>query len=256
MVGLTWWSVLAVLGLLGAVAALVVVNRRSATSVGSDVGLTRAVRVTRVIAIAYAALTVIGSIASIVPTLINDTVTVRLPVKQFWPSLPNTAEVTGTTADVVGGGFDHAMVVVAGLDTATRVWLAAGNVLQGATNVVIGVVVAVLCTSVIRQNPFRPALTGGINLTAAAIIVGGLGWQVCDAIAGGLAASQVLRATGWSVDVAEIDWMDMREIIGLPSEGYGWTLDFWPIWGGLALFAVAAVFRYGQELQKDADGLV
>ncbi|WP_105036699.1 hypothetical protein [Cryobacterium aureum] len=79
--------------------------------------------------------------------------------------------------------------------------------------------------------PFRPALTRGINLTATTIIVGGLGWQVCDAVAGGLASFQVLRATGW-------------------------TLDFWPIWVGLALFAVAAVFRYGQKLQRDFDELV
>lgn len=128
--------------------------------------------------------------------------------------------------------------------------------LQGATNVVIAVVVVMLCTSIIRQDPFRPALTRGINLTATSIIAGGLGWQVCDAVAGGLASSQVLRATGWSLDTAEIDWTDIRQVIGLPMEGHEWTLDFWPIWVGLALFAVAAVFRYGQELQRDSDGLV
>ena len=256
MLALSWWHALVAIGLLGAIAALVVVGRRSAAGADGGVTPTRAVRVTRIIALAYAALTVMGTISSILPTLFADTVAVRLPVKPFWPSLPNTAEVTGTTAEVVGGGFDHALVSVAGLDTATRVWLASGDVLQGAMNVVIGVVVAVLCTSIIKENPFRPALTGSINLTATAIIVGGLGWQVCDAVAGGLAGSQVLRATGWSVDPAEIDWMDIRQVVGLPMEGHGWTLDFWPIWVGLALFAVAAVFRYGQKLQKDSDGLV
>lgn len=256
MAALTWWTALLVLLVLGTIATVVVIERRSGSRPGTDVGATKAVRVTRIIAILYAVVTMLGTVADALQRLLSDAVSVRLPVKPFWPSLPSTVEVTGTTADVVGGGFDHAVVTVAGLDTAPRVWLAAGDVLQGATNVVIAVVVVMLCTSIIRQDPFRPALTRGINLTATSIIAGGLGWQVCDAVAGGLASSQVLRATGWSLDTAEIDWTDIRQVIGLPMEGHEWTLDFWPIWVGLALFAVAAVFRYGQELQRDSDGLV
>ena len=256
MAALTWWNALVVIVVLGAITILWVVGRRSRPRVGTEVGASTAIRVTRIIAFVYAAVSVVGTVAGALQNLFSETVSMRLPVKPFWPSLPSTVEVTGTTADVVGGGFDHAVVTVAGLDTATRVWLAAGDALQGATNVVIAVVVVVLCTSIIRQDPFRPALTRGINLTATSIIVGGLGWQVCDAVAGGLASSRVLRATGWSLDTAEIDWTDIRQVIGLPMEGHEWTLDFWPVWVGLVLFAVAAVFRYGQKLQRDSDGLV
>ena len=34
------------------------------------------------------------------------------------------------------------------------------------------------------------------------------------------------------------------------------TIAFWPIFSGLALAAVAAAFRYGEELQRDTAGLV
>ena len=253
---LTWWNIIVVIGMLGAASVLLVVGRRSRSRAGNEAGRTTVARVTRIIAITYAAVSAIGAVAGAVQSLFSETVTVRLPVDPFWPSLPSTVQVTGTTADVVGGGFDHAVVVLTGLDTATRVWLAAGDVLQGATNVAIGVVVAALCTSIIRLNPFRPALTRGINLTATVIIAGGLGWQVCDAVAGSLASFQVLGATGWSLDTSDVDWNDVREIIGLPGVRHEWIVEFWPIWVGLALFAVSAAFRSGERLQRDTEGLI
>ena len=248
--------VLVVLVLLGVISILWVAGRQSRTRVDRPVDPTTALRVTRIVAVVYAAASVVGTFADALPNLFSPTVRVRLPVESFWPSLPSTVQLTGTTADVVGGGFNYAMVSVNGLDAATRVWLTASDVLQGATNVVIGVVVAVLCTSILRLDPFRPALTRGINLTAIAIIVGGLGWQVCDAVAGGLASAQVLGATGSSLDTSKVDWNDVRQIIGLPGVGQDWVVDFWPIWIGLTLFAVSAAFRYGQRLQQDNAGLI
>ena len=259
MFTLSWIHIAIVIvgiGVLAAVTWRLAVTRPTAASTkAASIPLTL-VRVTRVLAVFYAAATVIGTVTVVVQHLISDSVAVRMPVRPFWPSLPETVEISGTTAEVVGGGFDHAMVSVTGLDTVTRVWLASGAAVQGATNVVIGIVVVLLCTSIIKQNPFRGALLRGINLTGAAVIVGGLGWQICDAVAGSRASAQVLRATGWSLDTAEVDWTDVRQVIGLPNEGYGWTLDFWPIWVGLALFVVAVVFRYGRTLQNDTDGLV
>ena len=93
-------------------------------------------------------------------------------------------------------------------------------------------------------------------MTATTIIVGGLGWQVCDAVAGGLASSQVLGATGWTLDTATLDWNDIRQLIGLPWASQDWTVNFWPIGVGLSLFAVSAVFRHGQKLHKDTQGLI
>jgi hypothetical protein len=271
MAGLTWWMIVIIIlvvvafivvAALGTMAIVDAVHRRSARRSGNAFSHRTAVqvrsmtwiRVARVIAIGYAAASVIGTVYDTLEGLLSDTVMVNLPVGQFWPRLPSTVELSGTTADVVGGGFDQAMVEVSGLDTTTQVWLAAGGVLQGTTNVVIGLTVVLLCTSIIQHNPFRAKR--GINLAAAAIIVGGLGWQICDAVAGGLASTQVLGATGSSLDTSKVHWNDVRDVIGLPAAASEWTVDFWPIWVGLALFAVSAAFQYGQKLQKDTAGLV
>lgn len=256
MLGLSWWLIANAALVLGALSILMVVRRRSRARGGDNLNPTTLLRVTRFIAIMYAVASAVGMVVGVIQTVLSETVTVRLPVAEFWPSLPSTVEITGTTADVVGGGFDHAIVAATGLDTAPRVWLAASDVLQGVTAVVIAMVVVVLCTSVIRQNPFRPTLTRGINLTATTILVGGLGWQICDTVAGALASSQVLRPTGWGMNPSQVDWTDVREVIGLPEAGLQITIDFWPIWVALALFAVSAAFQYGQKLQRDTAGLV
>ncbi len=216
----------------------------------------RGVRVPRVLAIVYAISSGAAALYGAITSLLDETVSLNLPVEQFWPSLPDAVRLEGVTARVTGGGFTQAAVQVSGLAGEARAWLAAGYLLHGAMGVVVGVVVAMLCTSVIRQNPFRPVLVRGIDLSAAAIVAGGLGWQICTAAAGGLASAQVLGIPGWAVDTARVHWEDVTQIIGLPGVGRQWTVDFWPVWVGLALFAVSAVFRYGQRLQKNTEGLV
>lgn len=220
----------------------------------SDVA--RGVRVPRVIAIIYAVSSGIAALYGATSSILDGSVSLNLPVEQFWPTLPDGVHLTGATARVTGGGFSQAAVQVAGLAGAPRAWLAAGYLLQGAMGVVIGVVAAILCTSVIKQNPFRPVLIRGINLSASAVIVGGLGWQICSTVAGDLASAQVLGIDGWELDTTKVHWDDVRQIVGLPGTGFQLTLDFWPLWVALALFAVSAVFRYGQRLQKDTEGLV
>lgn len=48
----------------------------------------------------------------------------------------------------------------------------------------------------------------------------------------------------------------MHSVIGIPEAAQGWNIDFWPLGIGLSLLAVSAVFRYGQQLQKETDGLI
>jgi len=251
--GFAWWNI-AIIGVVVVLAIaipIVIIRVRSAAVPG-----TAAARATRVIAVIYVVASGIGTIAIVARTLFDRSVSVLLPVESFWPTIPAGVEIDGLQAEVVGGGFTEALVDVTGLDGPTRVWLAASSLLQGATMVMIAIVIALLCTSVMRQDPFRAALPRAINVTAITIIAGGLAWQLCGAIGNGLASEQVLRSTGGSIEFDQFAYEDYNEIIGFPSIGHQWSVDFWPIWIGLALFALAAAFRYGMKLQRDTEGLV
>jgi len=214
------------------------------------------VTIVRVMAAIYAGGAVIGTIASVARTITSTSVDVVMPVTPFWPTLPPGAGVEGTTATVVAGGFSQAAVTVDGLDGASRAWLVGEQVFQGATNVVVGVVIFVLCSSILKQDPFRSTLARGITVSAITIMVGGIGWQLCGSIGGWLASEQVLRTTGghWK---DTITWPDFDAILGMPQPGgNSWSIDFWPIGAGLALLALGAVFRFGRVIQKDTEGLV
>jgi hypothetical protein len=232
------------------VTVIVVIARRSAAP-GTAIA-----RATRIIAVITAAVTALATVTDVIRDLTAASVRISLPVQQFWPTLPATADVQGLTATVTGGGFTVADVDVDGLDAAARTWLSVSTLLQGATTVAVALVVIVLCSNLIKQDPFRSTLTRSVNITAVIIMVGGIAWQVAGIVAGTLAADQVLRWQGWGMDSATVDWTDITEIIGLPSVGNNWSVDFWPIGVGLALLALSAAFRYGERLQKDTEGLV
>lgn len=245
------WIALLVIISIGVALAVVIVRAKSAAAPG-----TAAVRAARVVGVISIVASGIGTIVGVVRTLFDTSVSVLMPVDPFWPSIPTGVTLEGLHATVVGGGFTEAQVDVAGLDLPARVWLAASELLQGGTIVVIALVIVMLCSNIMRQDPFRAALTRSIGLTGIAIIVGGLVWQVCGAIGGGLASDQVLGLTGGSIDTQAFTYDDFSVVFGLPGVGHNWSLDFWPIWIGLVLFALAAVFRYGEKLQRDTEGLV
>ncbi len=215
-----------------------------------------AAKAARVIAYLYIAASVIGTATLVIGTFVNRSVHVSLPVTQFWPVLLPGAKWDGLQAKVVGGGFGVASVDVEGLDVPTRFWLAGEQALQGTTSIVIGVVVVLLCTSVLRSSPFRPALVRGINVSAITVIVGGILWQLCGAIGGMLASGQVLKYSSGEY-TATAKSLDPATIYGLPQWGGGsWTIDLWPIGIGVTLLVLSAAFRYGAQLQKDTEGLV
>jgi hypothetical protein len=204
----------------------------------------------------YAAGAILFTGAQLVSDFTSNAVNVSLPVQQFWPVLPAGARITGgPTAHVVNGGFTDASVTVSGLDIAARSWLAATTLLQGATVAILAIMVATLCSTVLKNRPFRPALTLGIRTTAFAIMFGGIGWQVCSAIGRTLAAHQVLQL-GSTAFPPRINYPGVETIMGFPSPGWDGSIDLWPIWVGLAFFALAAAFRYGERLQRDTEGLV
>jgi hypothetical protein len=212
-------------------------------------------RLTFVIAIIYAAGTALATIGTVVALFAGQIVSVAVPVAQFWPKLyPSAHIVEGPTAKVAGGGFSLAQLSVSGLDPDTRLWYGAGDLLQGATFVIIAVAVAVLCSRLFGKQPFEARLTRTFSATAAVIIIGGLGWQICFGVAGGLASQQLFSVTEWTLKGTQLRNDNLSDI-GWPGVGANWSVDFWPVWVGLALFAIAACFRYGEKLQRDRTAL-
>lgn len=217
----------------------------------------------RFLAFLYAGVGLIGTVVNAIAMLVNDAVQVALPVRQFWPeTYPWITLDPAPAASVVGGGFTTADVLVTGLGTDARLLLAAGNVVQGLTFVVIAAVIGLLCHRLLGGSPFRPLLARSMTWAAVAISVGGLAWQVLLQVGGSIASRQVLGVTGWGADAPSTEMMDYISThfdafaTGLPQPYPGFQLEFWPLYLGLALAAVAIAFRQSERLQRDTEGLV
>lgn len=211
--------------------------------------------ITMIGAIAYAALVSVGTLWSVVSTLAAPHVDVSLPVMSFWPDpRPGVFDITGPTAQVVAGGFTVADVQVEGLDLPARTFLAAGTLVEGAVFVLLATVIAMLCRQLRSEAPFASSLTSALTGAGITLGIGGIVWQILTAIGAVLAAQQTLRIDGWASSTA-VDPADATAH-GLPEPSLAASIEFWPIFIGLALVAVAAAFRLGERLQSDTRGLV
>jgi len=210
--------------------------------------------VVRIGALLYGAVMVIVTAVGVIGNLTSDIVQVTLPTQEFWPVLPDGVEWTPASgAALVGGGFLQAEASVEGLGMNVRTMLAAGVLVQGLTQLAVTAAVYLLATRLLAGEPFQPAMSHAISLTAAALIAGGLLWQVLFGVGEFIAARQVLEAGGWAW-TEDLGLEDPSVL--LPQPRLALTIEFWPIFTGLALAAVAAAFRHGERLQRDTVGLV
>jgi hypothetical protein len=110
-----------------------------------------------------------------------------------------------------------------------------------------------LARRLLAGEPFGPALSRAVMVAAVALVVGGIAWQLCFGIGQSIAASEALAITGWSWDGA-LFIEDPTSLLPVPRLAV--MVEFWPIFIGMALAAVAAAFRQGEKLQADTAGLV
>lgn len=243
----------AVIGvLIGIGVVSLVTGRKTSDRVARDSSV---LRVTMVGAIVYAALVTVGTLWSIVSTVVAPQVDVSLPVSSFWPEpRPGVFDITGPTAEVVAGGFTVADVRVEGLDLPARLFLAGGTLVEGAVFVLLATVVAMLCRQLRSDAPFASSVTTALTGAGITLGIGGIVWQVLNAIGDFLASEQTLRIDGWASSTA-VEPSDALAH-GLPEPSLAASIEFWPIFIGLALVAVAAAFRMGERIQSDTRGLV
>ncbi|SDS09622.1 hypothetical protein [Microterricola viridarii] len=227
---------------------------------------------TRFGATAAAGIAAVTALALVLQTLTAQAVSVTIPVQTFWPGVYPWVQIQqGPTATVTGGGFSSATVDIEGLDAGTRVLLAGGHLLQGATVAVLAAAVAVLCHRLLANEPFRPIVARSFIVGAVALMVGGIGWQICFETAGYQAAEQALLITAWSSEQISVAGSTLGPdtgiggvpfgtfdplTTGLPQPTMDASIEFWPIFLGLALLAVAAAFRQSERMQRDTVGLV
>ena len=216
----------------------------------------------RFLALVFAGMALIGTVTNAIGMLVDDVVSVALPVQQYWPgAYPWVTLDPAPPASVVGGGFTTADVLVTGLGEDARLWLAAGNIAQGLTVVILLAVLALLCHQLLGGTPFRPVLARSTMVAAWTFAVAGTAWQIFLTIGSGIASRQVLETIGWSArwpndEVANSFGGNLDNVTGLPLPDSSFQVETWPIVIGLALAAIAIAFRYSERLQKDSEGLV
>lgn len=255
-----WWVVVAMVIVIGLAATIFLVRKdaRNPQQRHSPALLFGG----RFLALVFAVLSLIGTVINAIGMLISDTVQVALPVQQYWPDVyPWITLDPAPAASVVAGGFTTANVVVNGLGMDARLWLAAGNVAQGLTYVIIAAVLALLCHQLLGGSPFRPLLARSMMWMAWTIAVAGTAWQVFLEIGGRIASGQVLANLGWNAhwpnqEIADLFSGDPSSATGLPLPYPSFQVNGLPIVVGLALAAVAIAFRYSERLQKETEGLV
>ncbi|ALE07104.1 hypothetical protein AL755_19220 [Arthrobacter sp. ERGS1:01] len=238
------------------VVALILFSGRTMAKDSDAVAGGTMVRLTRRIAWLYVAICGVGALVATAETLWDAAVTVRLPVAEFWPKLPETVTIQTPLATVESGGFAWANVSVSGLDVQARLMLTGAVLAQAALAVVAGLVIIKLCTAVMNKTLFAPRLTKGVQQVAGVVLVGGLVWQGCQIFGGTMAAEQVLGATAWGQAGETIAWTDIHTMVGLPSVAYSWEFNFWPVGVALVLMVLAELFRQGSKVQQGATGLV
>ena len=239
---------------LAAVAGALVVALVALIARGRVGGGASALRLVRGGAAVDAVIVLVLTVVAVVGQLTLDTIEVALPVQTFWPVLPEGVEMTpGGDARIVGGGFTETLTSVSGLGMGARALLAAGTLVQGLTQLAVTAAVLLIAHRLLAGEPFRPVVRKAVLLAAAALIGGGILWQVCTGVGEFMAANEALGAVGWSWD--ESLGIDDPTVL-MPEPRLGITIQFWPIFTGFALAAVAAAFRYGEALERDTAGLV
>ncbi|MBT8798387.1 hypothetical protein [Microbacterium flavum] len=206
------------------------------------------------IALAWAVISGVAAVYLILTTLLAPAVTMTIPVRTFWPQLPEGTTLEGPTATLEQGGFVSADVTLLHLSMTARVLWALSQALWCIVPGTIAALVAVAAFRLRAGHPFTPLLARGAGITAAVVALGGVAAQILGDIAGTIAAGELLRWSG--AEYPDVPGIEDALHAWWPQPGYEIALPFWPIAAGFGFAALAAILRDGMRLQRDTEGLV
>jgi hypothetical protein len=230
--------------------------------VGAPLALARlrgpfVLRAVRVGGVVYAVLSVIVTAFTVIPLIAGGPSVVSVPLLVHRLLRPSGVMFeTGPTATVTDGGVDRATLTLTGLGVPTRVLLICAALSVAAVSIVIAVALAQIAAAALRGEPFVPAAARSVTVVAVAIAVGGTLSAVLQQWGEWSAGRDALFVTAWGSASISGPGTTLADL-GWPDPAYfALQIPFLPLLLGLGLTAIAAVFRAGERLQRDTEGLV
>lgn len=217
-------------------------------------GEPRILRVLEVIAQIYILLTVLGVLFALTGTLLSEgSIMVELPVQQFLPQPMPGVEITSPPpAEIRSGGFLQGEFAVVGLSLATRLWLAGGVLAYGVVGVLLGIAFIRVVRGATTTTPFPVRLAASLRLAGITLLIGGVAWQVLNGIGQAQAAREAFAVSGYTTDttVLAIEPDQFPPNAGLPRPGVVSSIEFTPVWIGLALLGLSSAVAHNSRREE------
>ena len=230
--------------------------------VGAPLALARlrgpfVLRAVRVGGVAYAVLSVIATAFTVIPLIAGGPSVVSVPLLVHRLQRPSgiTFE-TGPTATVTDGGVDRATLTPTDLGVPTRVLLIGAAHSVAAVSIMIAVALAQIAAAALRGEPSVPAAARSVTIVAVAIALGGISSSVLGQWGEWSSGRDALFVTAWGATGISHPGATLADL-GSPAPAYfPLQIPFLPLLLGPGLTAIAAVFRAGERLHGDTEGLV
>lgn len=230
--------------------------------VGAPLALARlrgpfVLRAVRVGGVAYAGLSVIATAFTVIPLIAGGPSVVSVPLLVHRLLRPSgiTFE-TGPTATVTDGGVDRATLTPTDLGVPTRVLLIGAAHSVAAVSIMIAIALAQIAAAALRGEPSVPAAARSVTIVAVAIALGGISSSVLGQWGEWSSGRDALFVTAWGATGISHPGATLADL-GSPAPAYfPLQIPFLPLLLGPGLTAIAAVFRAGERLHGDTEGLV
>lgn len=194
----------------------------------------------------------------------HDRTVVEVALRPQIPQLPAGFEGYGGPATVVSGGADRATLELAGLSMSTKMLLFMASLVMLAVIASLSVLAWRTAHNLRLRRPFK-GLARVFLASAGIVLVGAALWSILagtGSYQAGIEAFYPVAADGVAINGPLPDGSFPESPADLVR--YGWldpapltlTLSLWPVVAAFVLAMLGVIFRLGEKMQKDTEGLV